>query len=101
MCILKTPSVSSRHHHYGERRIDLRIDQVKAQVQDKQLEDIICLKLAIYCLHGYVKICLKRVSPIDKGIDNRAHQLSTPKARLARPNCNTSQNTSSCRMSIL
>jgi hypothetical protein len=37
----------------------------------------------------------------DKGIDNRARQLSTPEARLARPNCNTSRNTSSCRMSIL
>jgi hypothetical protein len=37
----------------------------------------------------------------DKGIDNRARQLSTPEARQARPNCNTSRNTSSCRMSIL
>jgi hypothetical protein len=37
----------------------------------------------------------------DKGIDNRARQLSTPEVRLARPNCNTSRNTSSCRMSIL
>jgi hypothetical protein len=26
----------------------------------------------------------------DKGIDNRARQLSTPEARLAKPNCNTS-----------
>jgi hypothetical protein len=56
--------VSSRHHHYGERRIDSRIHQVKAQDQDKQLDEIIWLKLAIYCVHGYVKICLKRVSPI-------------------------------------
>jgi hypothetical protein len=30
----------------------------------------------------------------DKGIDNRARQLSTPEAHLARPNCNTSQNMS-------
>jgi hypothetical protein len=30
----------------------------------------------------------------DKGIDNRARQLSTPEAHLARPNCNTSRNTS-------
>jgi hypothetical protein len=30
------------------RRIDSRIDQVKAQVQDEQLEENICLKLAIY-----------------------------------------------------
>jgi hypothetical protein len=37
----------------------------------------------------------------DKGINNRARQLSTPEAHLARPNCNTSRNTSSCRMSIL
>jgi hypothetical protein len=37
----------------------------------------------------------------DKGIDNSAHQLSTPEAHLARPNCNTSRNKSSCRMSIL
>jgi hypothetical protein len=31
-----------------KRRIDSRIDQVKAQVQDRHLEDIILLKLAIY-----------------------------------------------------
>jgi hypothetical protein len=37
---------------------------VKAQVQDEQLEENICLKLSIYCVHGYVKICLKRVSLI-------------------------------------
>jgi hypothetical protein len=46
-----------------EKEVDSRIDQVKAHVQDKQLEEIIC-KLAIYCVHVYVKICLKRVSPI-------------------------------------
>jgi hypothetical protein len=40
--------VPSRHHHYRERRIDLGIDQVKAQVQDEQLKENICLKLAIY-----------------------------------------------------
>jgi hypothetical protein len=40
--------VSSRHHHYGERRIDSSIDQVNVQVQDEQLEENICLKLAIY-----------------------------------------------------
>jgi hypothetical protein len=39
--------------------------------------------------------------PNDKGIDNRARQLSTPEARLARPNCNNSRNTSSYHMSIL
>jgi hypothetical protein len=37
----------------------------------------------------------------DKGIDNRARWLATPEARLARPKCNTSRNTSSCHMSIL
>jgi hypothetical protein len=41
MCIYK-------HHHYRERRIDLMIDQVKAQGLDEQLEEIICLKLVIY-----------------------------------------------------
>jgi hypothetical protein len=43
---------------------DSRIDQVKAQVQDEKLEENICLKLAIYFAYGYVKIYLKRVSPI-------------------------------------
>jgi hypothetical protein len=37
----------------------------------------------------------------DKGIVNRARQLSTPEARIARPNCNDSRYTSSYRMSIL
>jgi hypothetical protein len=31
-----------------KKRIELRIDQVKAQVQDEQIEENICLKLAIY-----------------------------------------------------
>jgi hypothetical protein len=30
------------------------------------------------------------LSLTDKGIDNRARQLSTPEAHYARPNCNTS-----------
>jgi hypothetical protein len=54
----------SRHRYYRGRRIGSRIDQVKTQVQDEQLEDNICFKLSIYCVHGYVKICVKRVSPI-------------------------------------
>jgi hypothetical protein len=33
---------------YREIRIDSRIDQVKAQVQDRNLEDIAFWKLAIY-----------------------------------------------------
>jgi hypothetical protein len=37
----------------------------------------------------------------DKGIDNRAHQLSTPEVRQDRPNCNNSRNMSSYRISIL
>jgi hypothetical protein len=40
-------------------------------------------------------------STSDKGLDNRARQLSIPEARLARPNCNTSQNMGSCRISVL
>jgi hypothetical protein len=40
--------VSLRHHHYRERGIVSRIDQVKAQVQDEQIEEIICSELAIY-----------------------------------------------------
>jgi hypothetical protein len=37
----------------------------------------------------------------NKGIVNRARQLSTPEAPIARPNCNDSRYTSSYRMSIL
>jgi hypothetical protein len=38
---------------------------------------------------------------IDKGIDNRARYLSTPEARLARPKCNPSRDTSSCHIPML
>jgi hypothetical protein len=40
--------VSSRHHHCRKRIIDSRIDQVEVQLQDRHLEDIICLKLGIH-----------------------------------------------------
>jgi ribonuclease HI len=36
------------------------------------------------------QVILKDINAGDKGIDNRARQLSTPEAHLARPNCNTS-----------
>jgi hypothetical protein len=52
-------------------------------------------------IRGNFLIWKALVTPTDKGIDNISHQLSTPEARLARPNCNTSRNTSSYRMSIL
>jgi hypothetical protein len=41
-----------------------------------------------------------RIGP-DKGIDNRAHYLSTTEAHQARPKCNPSQNTSSCHIPML
>jgi hypothetical protein len=49
---------SSRHHHYEEIRIDSRIDQVKVQVQDEQLEEVICLKLGVYIVIMDMKIWL-------------------------------------------
>jgi hypothetical protein len=50
---------------------------------------------------GRLYVLHLELSQPDKGMDNRARQLSTPEARLARPDCNTSRNTSSCRMPIL
>jgi hypothetical protein len=89
--------VSSRHRYYRGRRIGSRIDQVKAQVQDEQLEDNICLKLAIYCVHGYVKICLKRVSPIveyrgaiRKTSPSKLNQERWSNLRIPRPSLSSS-----------
>jgi hypothetical protein len=41
MCILKTSSLR-------RKKMKCNVDQVEAQVQDKNIEDIICLKLGIH-----------------------------------------------------